>query len=361
MTEHRRCASGSRTYNRAIPIHWRKRMRRTCFIGTAALCAGALLGLAAPARAELAAITVAKQYGISYLPLMLMEDGNLIEKQAKAAGIDVKVRWATFAGGNVMNDALLSDSLQIASGGVGPLITLWSRTRGNLDVRGVGALNSMPLYLVSRNPRVKTVSDLSDKDRIALPAVKISVQALALQMAAEQTFGPGQQNRLDALTVSMAHPDAMQALLSGQSEVNAHFGSPPFQYQELAKPGMHKVLNNYDVLGGAVTFNVVWTTAKFRSDNPKLYAAFVAALDEAEATINRDKRAAAEAYLRISKDKDTADDIERMLNDPQVVFTTTPQNVMKYADFMYATGAIKVKPDSWKELFFPNVHALPGS
>ena len=336
-------------------------MRRTCFIGTAALCAGALLGLAAPARAELAAITVAKQYGISYLPLMLMEDGNLIEKQAKAAGIDVKVRWATFAGGNVMNDALLSDSLQIASGGVGPLITLWSRTRGNLDVRGVGALNSMPLYLVSRNPRVKTVSDLSDKDRIALPAVKISVQALALQMAAEQTFGPGQQNRLDALTVSMAHPDAMQALLSGQSEVNAHFGSPPFQYQELAKPGMHKVLNNYDVLGGAVTFNVVWTTAKFRSDNPKLYAAFVAALDEAEATINRDKRAAAEAYLRISKDKDTADDIERMLNDPQVVFTTTPQNVMKYADFMYATGAIKVKPDSWKELFFPNVHALPGS
>ena len=282
------------------------------------LIATALCMVAVPAWAELAEIKVAKQYGISYLPLMLMEDGNLIEKHAKAAGIDVKVSWATFAGGNVMNDALLSNSLQIASGGVGPLVTLWSRTRGNLDVRGVGALNSMPLYLVTRNPNVKTVSDLSDKDRIALPAAKISVQALALQMAAEQAFGPGQQNRLDPLTVSMSHPDAMQALLAGQSEVNAHFGSPPFQYQELAKPGMRMVLNNYDVMGGAVTFNVVWTTEKFRSENPKLYRALVAALDEAEATINRDKRAAAEAYLRISKDKDTLDNIARMMNDPTI-------------------------------------------
>jgi NitT/TauT family transport system substrate-binding protein len=323
----------------------------------------AALALALPpvALAELAEIKIAKQYGIGYLPLMLMEDGKLIEKHAKVAGVDVTVTWATFAGGNVMNDALLSNSLQVASGGVGPMITLWSRTRGNLDVRGVAALNSMPLMLVTRNPTVKTVKDFTDNDRIAMPAVKISVQALALQMAAEQAFGPGQQNRLDSLTVSMAHPDAMQALLSGQSEVNAHFGSPPFQYQELARPEMHVVLNNYDVMGGAVTFNVVWTTEKFRSENPKLYEAFVKALDEAQGAINRDKRAAAEAYLRISKDRDTVDNIVRMMNDPQIVFTTTPQNVMKYADFMARTGAIKIKPESWKDLFFPNVHGLPGS
>jgi len=327
----------------------------------AALCAAALLALPVWARAELTELKVAKQYGISYLPLMLMEDGNLIEKHAKTEGIAVRVTWATFAGGNVMNDALLSNSLQIASGGVGPLVLLWSRTRGNLDVRGVAALNSMPLYLVSRDPQVRTVGDLSDRDRIALPAAKISVQALALQMAAEQHFGPGQQNRFDALTVSMAHPDAMAALLSGQSEINAHFGSPPYQYQELARPGMHLVLNNYDVMGGAVTFNVVWTSARFRAENPKLYAAFVAALDEAEAMINRDKHAAAEAYLRISHDKDSVEDIERMLNDAQTVFTTTPQNVMKYADFMFKTGAIKIRPESWKDLFFANMHSLPGS
>jgi NitT/TauT family transport system substrate-binding protein len=328
-----------------------------------ALALGAVVALACalPARAEMAEIKVAKQYGISYLPLMLMEDQKLIERYAKADGFDVTVTWATFAGGNVMNDALLSSSMQFASGGVGPLVTLWSRTRGNLDVKAVAALNSMPLYLVTRNPDVKTVKDLSDKDRIALPAAKISVQALALQMAAEQAFGPGQYNRLDPLTVSMAHPDAMQALLSGRSEIDAHFGSPPFQYQELANPGMHVVLNNYDVMGGAVTFNVVWTTSKFRGENPRLYDAFVKALDDAIGQINRDKRAAAEAYLRISRDKATVADILAMLNDPQIVYTTMPQNVMKYVDFMLKTGAIKTKPDSWRDLFFPNAHGLPGS
>src|SRR5437660_3825045 len=328
-------------------------------VALAILACVALVSL--PACAEMAEIAVAQQYGIGYLPLMLMEEKKLIEKHAKAAGVDVKVGWAKFAGGNVMNDALLSGNLQFASGGVGPLVTLWARTRGNIDVRGVGALNSMPLYLVTRNPNVKTISDFRDGDRIALPAVKVSAQAVLLQMAAEQAFGAGQQNRLDPLTVTMSHPDAMQALLSGQSEVNAHFGSPPFQYQEVARGGIHMVLNSYDVLGGPATFNVVWTTAKFRSENPKLYDAFVKALDEAIAEINRDKRAAAEAYLRISKDKDSPDNILRMLNDPTIVYTTTPQNMMKFAEFMQKTGAIKVKPESWRDFFFPDVHALPGS
>lgn len=322
----------------------------------------AAIALLAPSlHAELAEIKVAQQFGISYLPLMLMEEQKLIEKHAKAAGVDVKVGWARFAGGNVMNDALLSNSLQFASGGVGPLVTLWARTKGNLDVKAVSAINSMPLYLNTRNPNVKTIKDFTEKDKIALPAVKVSIQAVTLQMAAEKAFGEGQQNKLDALTVSLSHPDAQVALLSGASEITAHFTSPPFQYQQLEKPGIRTVLSSYDVLGGPATFNVVWTTSKFRSENPKLYDAFVKALDEATAIINKDKKAAAEAYLRISKDKDTVADILAMLNDPAIVYTTTPQNVMKYVDFMNKIGSIKVKPDSWKDLFFPNVHGAAGS
>jgi NitT/TauT family transport system substrate-binding protein len=321
-----------------------------------------VLALASPgARAEMSEIKVAQQYGIGYLTLMLMEEQKLIEKYAKAAGVDVTVGWSKFAGGNVMNDALLSGSLQFASGGVGPFVTLWSRTKGNLDVKSVGAMNSMPLYLNTRNPAVKSLKDFTDKDRIALPAVKVSIQAVTLQMAAEKAFGDGQQNKLDPLTVTLSHPDAQTALLSGQSEITAHFGSPPFQYQQLERPGIHTVVNSYDVLGGPATFNVVWTTSKFRAENPKLYQAFVQAFDDATAQINRDRKGAAEAYLRISKDRDSLANILKMLDDPQIRYTTTPQNVMKYVDFMYKTGAIKVKPDSWKDLFFPNVHSQPGS
>src|SRR5436190_8229513 len=284
------------------------------------LLIAAAFGAAAPcARAELAEIKVAQQYGIGYLPLMLMEEQKLVEKYAKANGIpDLKVGWAKFAGGNVMNDALLSNSLQFASGGVGPLVTLWSRTKGSLDVKAVAAINSMPLFLNTRNPAVRTIKDFGDSDKIALPAVKVSIQAVTLQMAAEKAFGEGQQNKLDSLTVSLAHPDAQAALLSGQSEIDAHFSSPPFQYQQLKNPAVHTVLNSYDVLGGAATFNVVWTTSKFRTENPKLYDAVVKALDEATALINQDRRWAAEAYLRLSKDRDSVQEIQAMLNDPSI-------------------------------------------
>jgi len=317
---------------------------------------------ASTVRAEVGDLKVAEQYGISYLPIMVMEEQKLVEKQAKALGLpDLKVSYVKLAAGNVMNDALLSGTLHFASGGVAPLITLWSRTQGNLDVKAVAALNSMPLMLNTRNPAVKTIKDFTDKDKIALPAVKVSIQAVTLQMAAEKVFGPGNQYKLDTLTVSMSHPDGQAALLSGQSEVDAQFSSPPFQYQQLAKPGIHTVLNSYDVLGGPATFNLVWATGKFRNENPKAYEAFVRALDEAIALINHDHKAAAELYLRVSKDKDSLQDILAMLDNPQIEFTTTPKNVMKYVDFMAKNGSIKVRPASWKDLFFPNALNLPGS
>lgn len=335
-----------------------KRAWLTCCLALAVALAAAL---PAGARAEMSEIKIAKQYGISYLPLMIMEDQKLIEKAAKAEGIEVSVDWAKFAGGNVMNDALLSNSLQVASGGVGPLVTLWAKTRGTLDVKAISAINSMPLYLNSRNPAVKSIKDLTERDKIALPAVKVSIQAVTLQMAAERQFGPGQEHKLDPLTVSMSHPDALAALTSGRSEVTAHFGSPPFQYEELKDPAIHTVLDSYSVLGGPATFNLVWTTAKFRSENPKLYGAFIKAVGEATALINKDKRWAAETYLRLSKDKAPLPSIEAMLNDPKIVYTTTPQNVMKYVDFMLKIGSIKSRPGSWKDLFFPEAHELAGS
>ncbi len=314
------------------------------------------------ARAEVSEIKIAQQYGISYLPLMVMEQQQLIEKQAGALGIkDLKVGWAKFAGGNVMTDALISGDLHFGSGGVGVLLTLWDKTQGSIAVKGVGAMNSMPLYLNTRNPNIKTIKDFTDKDKIALPAVKVSNQAIYLQMAAEQVFGPGQQSKLDRLTVSMSHPDAQAQLLSGMSEINSHFTAPPFQYQELKNPSIHTVLNSYDVLGGPHTFNLVFTTTKFRDANPKTYEAFTKALAEAIDYINTDKKGAAEIYLKVSKDKTPVDDILAMLNDPNIKFTTTPQNVLKLAAYLHKIGRLKHQPASWKDMFFSNAYSQPGS
>ena len=135
----------------------------------------------------------------------------------------------------------------------------------------------------------------------------------------------------------------------------------PFIQKELEKPGVTKVLNSTDVLGGPISFNVVAATGKFYSENPRLYAVFMRSLAEATEFINRDKRGAAEIYIRMTKDKSSVEDILKIINDPQIEYSLTPSNTMKMVDFMYKTGAIKVKPASWKDLFFANMHELPGS
>lgn len=326
------------------------------------LLAAAAALLAPAASAEVSEVKIAQQYGVAYLPLMYLEHEKLLEKHARAAGLgDIKVSWTKFAAGNIMNDALLSESLNFASGGVTPLITLWAKTRGNLDVKGVVAMNSMPLYLNTRNPNVKSIKDFTDQDKIALPAVKVSFQAVHLQMAAAQAFGADQYGKLDRLTVAMKHPDGMAAMLSGAGEVTAHFTAPPFQYQELEKPGVRKLLNSYEVVGGPHTFTLVWTTNKFREQNPKVYGAFVKAFNEAVDTINKDKGKAAENYIKWANYKGDKALLMKIFNDPDVQFTTTPGNTTKYSDFMHQVGSIKVKPASWKELFFPEVHHLKGS
>jgi NitT/TauT family transport system substrate-binding protein len=313
------------------------------------------------ARAEVDTVRIAQQFGITYLPLMYMEHEHLLEKQAKAAGLgDVKVEWVQFGSGTGMNDALLSGNLDFASGGLGPFITLWAKTRGNLEVKGVCAMNNMPLYLNTRDPKVKSIKDFTTNDKIALPAVKVSFQAINLQMAAAKAFGEKNYNKLDPLTVSMKHPDGMAALLSG-NEVTAHFTSPPFQYQELEHAGIHKVLDTYSIVGGPHTFTVLWASGKFREKNPRIYKAFLAAFQEATDAINKDKQAAADNYIKWQKYKGPRELVLKILEDPLVKFTTTPSKITTYADFMHEIGAVKVKPASWKDMFFPEVHDLPGS
>jgi NitT/TauT family transport system substrate-binding protein len=305
-------------------------------------------------------IRIAKQFGISYLPLEVMEVRQLIEKQAKAAGLpDIKVEWSQLSSGAPMNDALLSGNLDFASGGVGPLLTIWAKTKGNYGVKATSSINSMPLYLTTINPNVRTIKDFTDNDRIALPAVKVSIQAVTLQMAAEKMMG--KFDALDRLTVSMAHPDGMATMMSGKSEVTGHFTSAPFMYQELDDARVRRVLSSYEVLGGPSTFNLVWTTSKFHDQNPKLYAAFMSALEEAMTFIAGDKRAAAELWIAAEKSKLPLGFVEKILNDPENVFTTTPQNVMKYAEFMQKVGSIKETPTSWKDMFFPAIYSKPGS
>jgi len=325
------------------------------------LVAGAFALAVQPADA--AEIRLARQFSMGYLQLNVMEHQQLIEKHARALGLnDVKVSWSTFNGPAAINDALISGNIDIATGGVPGLLVLWARTKGTpQEVRGISALSSQPFLLNTRDPAIKSIKDFKDSDRIAVPAIKVSVQAITLQMAATKAYGVKSFDRLDPLTVSMSPPDATIALLGGKSEITSVFSVPPFQYQQLENSAVHTVLNSFDVMGGSHTFTVAWTTAKFRDGNPVLYKALVAALKEATDIVNKDKRAAAALWIEDSKSKLPLDMVGKLVAGAQVHWTMTPENTMKYADFMAEVGTLKAKPASWKDYFFPEIYDQKGS
>jgi NitT/TauT family transport system substrate-binding protein len=332
-------------------------------LGLRKICAVALIvATASMARAEVSEITVAQQYGVSFLPLMVMERQELVEKHAKAAGLPgLKVNWAKVAGPSVMNDGLISGSIHFAAQGAPSLITLWDRTRGNVGVKGVAAMTTYPLYLITRNPDVKTIKDFGPKDKIAVPSIKISTQAIMIQMAAAAAFGEKEYAKLDPFTISLSHPDALLALSNNTAGVNAHFTSSPFYEQEMKLPGVRLVTTNYEILGGPATAVVLTATTRFREANPKAYRAFFDGLSEAIETINKDKRAAAQLYLEVAKDtKNTVEDILQIISDKDYAYTLQPQKVFKTAEFMAKVGSIKQAPKSVEDLFFPEIGGLKG-
>jgi len=219
----------------------------------------------------------------------------------------------------------------------------------------------MPIYLVSSNPDVKTVADITGKDRIALPEVRTSIQAVTLAMAAEQAFGEGQGGRLESISVAMGHPEAMAALFSGKPDIDAHFSAAPLMYEELAHPGVHKVLDSYEVLGGPHTYNAVWTSTRFHDGNPKVYEAFVRALDEAHAGIKADPATAAALWLKAESVANMSIfEVEKIIQDPELEWTATLRKFMAFAKFMNREGILANKPDDWRDLFFENAGKLAG-
>jgi NitT/TauT family transport system substrate-binding protein len=301
--------------------------------------------------------------GVGFLPLLMMEKFQLIEKQAKDAGLgELKVKWIELGGPSVMNDALLSGSVDFIAAGPPSFLILWDKTEKTMPIKGVAAMTSLPMYLNTTAPHFKKLDDVTDKDKIGITAIKVSIPSIVMQMYARQHYGEAEAMRFDKYTVSITHPDGVVALLGGSGAIDAHFTSPPFHQRERKDPKVHTVMNTNDVMGGSTTFTMLSTTAKFRDKNPKIVAAVLKALDEANMLIVADKKKAAETMLGATTESSfSLEEILAVLNDPDIKFTTTPENVMKYAEFMKSIKSLEHVPASWKDLFFPEIHGAPGS
>jgi NitT/TauT family transport system substrate-binding protein len=327
----------------------------------AAWLAALMLAAVPQAGAEVSEVAIAKQYGAIYLPIMVMEHQGLVEKHLKAQGLpQTKVGWPQFAGPSVIVDAFLSGNAHFGAQGVPSLMLLWDRTRGGLEVKGVSALCDSNIWLNTRRQDVTSLKDIKDSERIAMTSAKTASSIIFQGLQAEKEWGPGQWAKLDHLVVSMAHPDALAALLNANHEVAYHWATSPFHEAEM-KAGAKTVMSAYGVMGGQSTLITFTASGKFRAENPKTYAAVLAALDEARDWINADKKRAAALYLELTKDKRVGvDDMHALLTASGFEFGKTPRKVGPQAEFLHRMGLIKTKPASWKDIFFPEVHELAG-
>ena len=326
--------------------------------------------LATPALArsafaqEVTTVSLFSQHGLPYLPLMLMEDGKLVEKHAARLGLpSLKTEYRTLGGTQSLVDALISGAMNFGITGVPGLATLWDKTQGTAnEVRALSAAQAMPFLLVTHKSEIKSIKDFKEGDKIAVPGIKNSNQAICLQMAAAKEWGQPNYARLDPFTITLPHPDAAIAIISKSTELTAHYGVSPFQNYEMAAPGTHAVLKSYDTLGGQTTNGVVLMAKKFRDANPKVTAAVYAALAEASEFINKQPRQSAEIYIRKTNEKRSGPaEMEKMISDPDNAWTTTPQNAMRYVEFMHKVGTVKKLPADWRDMFMPEVHGLKGS
>src|SRR3984957_15996008 len=255
----------------------------------ALLAACAMLGVA-PVRAEVNEVRIGIQYGLIYLPVVVAEAQGFFAEEAKKAGLpDLKVSVQRFSGSPAITDAVLSGNIDGGAFGTPGLLIAWEKTKGHQEVAGLAALGANAFILETNKPQIKSLADFGDNDQIAVPATT-SPQAVVMRMAAEQTFGD--YRRIDKLLVSMPHPDATAALLSGQV-IAGYVATAPFTAMLKKSDKVHIVTTSKEILGEEMTGVALGAGKKFVDANPTVARVVIAAVEDGMAFLARDPARAA--------------------------------------------------------------------
>jgi NitT/TauT family transport system substrate-binding protein len=313
-----------------------------------------------PALSEVGEVRIGVQFGLVYLPVTIADTQGFFAQEASRAGLsEFKVNISRFSGTPAINDALFSGSVDLGTLGVPGLLIAWDKTRGNLA--GLAALGGNVFVLETNRPDLKSFTELTEQDRIAVPATT-SPQAIMMRIAAEKFYGPGQYARIDPLLVSMPHPEATIALLAGRSVITAYVATPPFIAALRKSDKIHAVLTSKAILGGEEASGVILSGFKsFIDRNPATSKVIIAALEDAMDFIARNPEKSADVYLSSEAANMPKDDVVGMLTDGSVAYSVAPTSIMQFARFMAKTGQMRNEPKSWEEVFSPSLGSRHGS
>lgn len=317
----------------------------------------AMLAFSSAAMAQ-TPVKIGIGFGTGFLPLFIMQEEHLLEKAGKAQGLDLAASYVRFSGSSAMQDAVLSGAVDMGVYGVGAMLIAWDKAHGTPNqLVGIAGVNSTPLVLVTNKSGAKDIGDLAPDEKISMPAL-ISPQMYALQLIAEKRFGPGQQDKYRTQVVALPHPESVNALMSGITEVRAYFSTQPFTKIALDSGKTHVIGTSEDAFGGRSTFLAAGATKRYLDANPKMAAVMAAALTEAGDMIRNEPERAAAIYLKTEPSKvlDQAG-VTAMLKEEKGDFGTEVTGVKTLADFMNRLGQLKRVPASYADVFGPSVGA----
>ncbi len=334
-----------------------RRQALTMAAGAGVLAAPAIVRAQTPLT-----VKFAQQRELLDIPLDIMVSGGILQQEATKLGLGkVEASAIALSGPGPILGALLSGAADYGTAALPSLLTLWEKTRGSAnEVRALGTVSNGVMTLYSINPNVKSIADFTEKDRIAVPTVRLSFNSMMLQMACEQLWND--PHRLDHLTVALGHPDAVAALSAGygKASITAHIAVQPFTDRGLKLPGAHVITDSRKVFGGPLTQIALLVTKPTKEKNPTLFKAVANALEQAIKVANADKRAAASLWKEVYKMPDNLDELVAQLNDPGFEFTSRPQRIGHFAAFLNRIGTMKAKVNDWKELFWETAYNQQG-
>lgn len=272
-------------------------------------------------------LVIAEQFGLAYAPIQIMKEKGFLDEKLEG----YEIEWVKLGNTAAIREAMLADKLDVGFIGIPPFLIGYDN---NMEWGIFSGLSSSPLGLVSSDSNIKSLSDIKSTDRIALPQPG-SIQHILLSMAAESEFN--EADKFDEQLVTMKHPDGMAALLSG-SEVNLHFTSPPYLFEELKYDSNSLVVGGEKCFGEEFTF-IVGITSKEIKKNEALYNDLKKALVESIDFINNNRE---ESVAILSKyydyDNDTLIDY---LYNQNIKYSTEVKGLNKFIEFMNNNGYLK--------------------
>ena len=291
-------------------------------------------------------IAIAYQPSITYAPLMIVKYQETLEKQFP----NITFRWKELANTATIQEKTLANQIQLIAGNTDTFLSGWD---DNMNWKLLATLSHTDLWLVVKDPNIKSLKDFKSGMKIGLPA-QDSIQAILLRIAAKKELG--NYAALDKNIIEIPHTLGLQALKN--DEIAGHFTTPPFQFKEV-EAGGRVILKSADIFGKTSTANLFMAEA-FYQQYPKFADALYSAVNKAVKLLNDQPDKAAKVLENEGRSKISRKQFKKWITNEALEYSVVPKGFLKQSELMGKFGMLNKEPKSIEELILPTLQRVGG-